>query len=351
MRILIAGMQCFPWMAPGWARALQDLGQEIILWDWTPFFSSGLLGRVEQRILLGPGIVRLNHALVTFAQQQHPDLILLYGANPILPSTVRSLARFAWVAGYHNDDPFGHFGKRAYFRYWKQALPEFHSHHVFRQVNVQDYQKAGVKHVKVLLPFFLPWLHVRPNLTLQEHRQWQSEIVFVGHAEDDRRIEHIKALLDAGFAVRVYGYPATWKKHLPRPLLERLPTIRPAVGADYCKAIVSSKIALCFLSSGNRDQLTFRVFELTAVGAFMLCQRSDLAQEMFQEDQEAVYFSSPQELVDKCRVYLTDDRRREEIAASGRNRCLTSNYDIHSRMQQWLSETTSWMSAAGTSPP
>ena len=343
MRILIVGTQNVPWMAAGWGRALREMGQDVTLWDWTPFFSPGPLRRVEQRYLLGPGVVRANRALVAFTQQQRPDIVLLYGAWPIWPSTVRSLAQIAWVAGYHNDDPFGGFGKKAYFRYWKQALPEFHSHHVFRQVNVEDYLAAGVLRVKVLLPFYIPWLHVRPELTAHEWGQLGSDVVFVGHGENDRRIEHVVALLEAGIKVRLLGDPVGWKKYLPRPVFDRLQPIQPVLGVDYCRAIAAGKVVLSFFSTGNRDTATFRVFEIPALGGFMMCQRSPLMKELFREDSEAVYFSSPQELVDKCQFYLAHDDLRREIANKGHDRCVTSQHDIHSRMKQWSDDQQAWM--------
>jgi spore maturation protein CgeB len=344
MRILIVGTQKVPWMASGWSRALRDLGQDVISWDWTPLFSPGPLGRIEQRYLLGPGIARANRALLRQVSQCQPDVVLLYATTPIWPKTVQFLAHHTWVSGYHNDNPFGLFGKKAYFRFWKGSLPYFHSHHVFRPVNVEDYQRAGVKRVKLLLPFYIPWLHVRPELLPEERQELGADVVFVGHSENDGRIQYVQALLEAGINLRVRGDAGEWKRYLPISAWKQLQPVRPAEGVEYRKVIAASKIALSFFSTGNRDSVTFRVFELPAMGSFMLCQRSELAMEIFCPEHEAVFFSSTEELIDKCQFYLQNDQLREQIAMRGQERCLAGGYDLHSRMRQWVADIRTWMS-------
>lgn len=343
MRVAIAGIQHLPWAAPGWTRGLRSLGTDVVEWDWTPLYSRGLIGRIERRFLVGPGIRRANHDLVRFVRQHQPDVLLLYGAWPIRPETVSRLAALTWVAGYHNDNPFGEFGKKAYFRYWKQSIPHFHSHHVFRSQNITDYEGLGVKRVKVLLPFYLPWLDVRPEMTDAELMQRAADVVFVGHAEPDHRIAHIVALLSAGVDLRIFGSQDYWKRHLPKSFVCRLPPIHLIEGAEYRKTIAAAKIALSFFSTGNRDEITFRVFEITAVGTFLLCQRSALMERVFREDKEIVFFSSPEELVDKCRFYLQHDELRSCIARAGHKRCLASGYDVITRMRQWQTDTMNWM--------
>lgn len=336
-----------PWTAPGWARALRELGAEVFEWDWTPLHSRGLPGRLEQRFMIGPGIARANRALLRVARQHKPDVVLLYAAWPITAETVKTLAKDFWVAGYHNDNPFGGFGGKAYFRLWKGAMPHYHSHHVFRPVNVADYRRAGVERVKVLLPFYLPWLDEPVELTPEERVQYRSEIIFVGHAEADNRIECVEAVVSAGLPFKISGEEKYWRRYLSEGVRRRLPPIRPVLGSAYRKTIAGARISLAFFSKSNRDECTFRSFEIPAVGGFLLAERTPTMQQLYREGQEVELFSSPQELVDKCRYYLAHDTERERVAAVGHARCLSSGYDIVSRMRQWLAETRIWMTEAG----
>ena len=343
MRILVVGAQQYPMYAPAWARGLRELGVEVSAWDWTEALSVGLVGRFERRLLIGPGIARVKKELLRRADESDADVVLLYAIPAIDPSTVQALTRQHWVSGYHNDDPFGAHGDQPGLRAWKRALPHFHSHHVFRHHNIVEYQECGVQRVKELRHFFLPWLHRPTPLSASDKERYESEIVFVGHAEADSRMGYLAALLAAGLRVRVHGGSKLWRRHLPASLRRSLASIRPVYGRDYVNTIVGAKICLSFFSSANRDDYTTRVFEIPAMGGFLMCERTPLMQELYREDVEAVMFSSEDELVRKCRWYLQHDRERQQVATAGWRRCLGGDHDVFSRMRQWLRDTQAWM--------
>ncbi len=333
--------------APAWVRGLRELGVEARSWDWTKSLSAGLIGRLERRLLIGPGIARVKRELLLRAAESPTEVVLLYALGAIDAPTVKALVRQHWVAGYHNDDPFGTYRDKPGLRAWKRALPHFHSHHVFRRKNVAEYQDCGVQRVKELRHFFLPWLHRPTSLAGTDKGYFQSEIVFVGHAEPDARMQYLAAVLGAGLPVRVHGGSKLWRRHLPASLRRALGPIRPVYGQDYVKTIAGAKICLAFFSRANRDDYTTRVFEIPAIGGFLMCERTPIMQELYREDVEAAMFSSEDELVRKCRWYLQHDRERQEVAAAGQRRCNTGGYDAVSRMRQWLHDTQRWMVAAG----
>jgi len=68
----------------------------------------------------------------------------------------------------------------------------------------------------------------------------------------------------------------------------------------------------------------------------MLAERSELHLQLFREDQEAVFFGSKEELLKKVTYYLKAKEERKKIALNGYKRCLTSQYDHHSRMVEVL---------------
>lgn len=61
----------------------------------------------------------------------------------------------------------------------------------------------------------------------------------------------------------------------------------------------------------------------------------------FEEDREAVYFSTHEEMMDKIRFYLANEPIREKIAAAGHQRCLRSGptYTEHARLALQLFRT------------
>ena len=66
----------------------------------------------------------------------------------------------------------------------------------------------------------------------------------------------------------------------------------------------------------------------------MLHERNHEAVRYFQEDQEAAFFESAEELLAKLQHYLAHPAEREAVARQGRLRCLTSGYSLDARMQQ-----------------
>lgn len=341
-RILVIGEDRYEWYAPAWKQALCGLDIDTRQYSYTTKWSKGLIGRVEQRLLWGPAITQINTEVLAICRAFKPDIILLYAAFPIRPSTVEALTTHAWVTTYHNDDPFGMLGNKAYFRHFKQALPYAHSHHVYREANVQDYRQRGVSRVAMLRSYYIPWLDIPPSLPLNESGI-AHDVVFIGHCEADQRINYLQALVDARIKVNVYGTTQTWRATLPVVLYNQLKPIYPVYGEKYRHILVKSKLCLCFFSKANRDQYTRRVFEIPAVGGFLLSERTNTMQELYEEDAEAVYFSSNEELTEKVKYYLKNETARIKIAKAGQKRCLNSGYDVTSRMHQWLADIQSWI--------
>jgi spore maturation protein CgeB len=143
----------------------------------------------------------------------------------------------------------------------------------------------------------------------------------------------LDALISAGLRVRVFG--PHWDRFAAGRKFANLAR-GPVLGAQYALAIAAAKIGLVFLSKRNRDQYTRRCFEIPAIGTMMLAPRTDELRSLFEEDRDAVYFSSVDELVTKARIYAADDERRHVIAANGRRRCIADRHHLVGRAHEFL---------------
>jgi hypothetical protein len=334
-KVLLAGSYKYEFYAPAWKKGLERIGINVVCFDWDQLWSTGIIKYLEQRFLVGSALLKINRGLLNEAERTNPDVILIYAGQPIWPKTVRKLSQKYWVAGYHNDNPFGTYGKKAFFRYFKESIPYYSSHHVYREENLTEYRLLGVKRVALLRSFFCPWL----NYPVDKSNIKEYPVVFVGNGEPGPRKKYISYLVEKGVPVKLFGHASYWKRFLPRKIYKKLSPITPAVDEDYNAIIKNAKISLAFFNSGNNDMYTRRVFEIPACKGFLLAQRTPTMLNLYKEGKEAEYFSDEMELIDKINFYLRNEDARKKIVEAGYKRCLNSGYDVVSRMKQWLRDT------------
>jgi spore maturation protein CgeB len=111
-------------------------------------------------------------------------------------------------------------------------------------------------------------------------------------------------------------------------------------GEDYSRAICATKININFLRKINRDEVTSRSVEIPACGGFMLAERTGRHSSFFKEGEEAEFFSSQQELLEKVWQYLENDPARAKIAMAGYQRCIKSGYSMCTQLSTMLAQTT-----------
>jgi spore maturation protein CgeB len=353
-RILLAGYWVYDMYEQACARSLEALGAEVIPFKWSPYFE-GIRGKAEFKYVIpGPGALRSNRDLLNLAEKVRADVVFVWRGTHIFPQTVRRLkAGGAMLTSFNNDDPFsphyrtGSMHLRRLWRYYKPAIPEYDVHFVYREQNVAEMYAAGAKHVAVLPSYYVPELHRRMPLSPEDAARFDSDITFVGHDEVPR-MEYLRRLVAAGLKVRLFGPTAFWTPQKLGDMADYFGDVRPVFGDDYARAISGAKMGLCAFSRLNRDDYTRRVFEIPACGSMLLCERTDHMRRLYIEDQEAVYFDSADELVEKARALVAEPDRLNRIGAAGHRRCITSGYDVQSRMKHYL-ETLRAFAAADAS--
>jgi spore maturation protein CgeB len=131
----------------------------------------------------------------------------------------------------------------------------------------------------------------------------------------------LAALIRLGVPLTIYG--DRWHKAKEWKTLRpywRGPGLRN--DDDYASAVQAAKICLGLLSKGNRDLSTTRSFEIPLLGGVLCAERTSEHLQLYREDEDAVFWSSPEECAQKCMQLLNDEERRQRIANNGRERCV-----------------------------
>jgi len=343
MKILLAGGYHFFWYEEACARSLESMGMEVIRFSWSRYFS-GWIGRIEQRLML-PGwtMFQLERDLLAAARFHRPDVIWIWRGMHVRAQLVRRLKQEtgAVLISYNNDDPFGPgYADRTGLlktNIWKrfiQSIKEYDINFVFRPINVSEYQAQGAKQVEVLQPYFIRELHRPVVLSEQEKTVYNCDLVFVGHYENDGRVEYLRALVAQGYILRLFGNG--WPAAIVREIYNADVTVVPALGEDYVKALCGAKLCLSFLSRLNRDTYTRRSFEIPACGKVMVSERTGDLHALFREDEEAAYFSNVEEMLTIVRELLANDNKRLAMELSARQRSVLKAFDVDGRMKHWL---------------
>jgi hypothetical protein len=351
-KLLLAGAWQYDFYEKACSDALARLGVEVIPFQWLPRFS-GLLGRVEAKyVVAGPATRAMNRALLECAVREHPQFVFIWRGTHVLSDTIRAIRSRtgAVIASYNNDDPFGplytssaSLHLKRLWRIFRAAIPEYDLHFVYRHINVEEFLRAGAKRALLLRSYYIPAVHRPIALSPTEQQRFECDVAFVGHYEPIR-MKYLRALVRAGLKVRLYGQAASWTDERLGDLAQYFGSVRPVLGDDYAKALCGAKVGLCCLSRLNRDTYTRRAFEIPACGRLLLSERTEEMKSLFKEDESAVYFSNPQELVEKALALVRDEKRRCAIADAGRQCCLEGGHSVDQRMA-WAAEQLRGLSA------
>lgn len=314
-------------------RALVSLGFSVMplgdnipesLGELESFFlkASYKLGVPLDRTGVNCAVVR---AVERFAE---PAILWIDKGVGIRPETLRRAKhanRALRVVGFSPDDMVARHNRS---RFFTKCLPLYDAFITTKSYGVPELTSLGCPRVVFVDNAYDPATHRPMPQDCATTRQFGCDVGFVGHfeAERARMIEHVAA---TGTAVSVRGNGwDRWQRSAPRNISFGAAVMRD----DYARAISATRINLGFLRKINRDLQTTRSIEIPACGGFMLAERSAEHLRLFAEGEEAEFFDTPAELVQKIQRYLADESARVKIAAAGRERCLRDDYSYAGRL-------------------
>jgi len=355
LKILLAGNWRAAIHEKALCNGLIENGCTVTPFKWSFYFNGEgsfigrIIRRIEYKYLFGRSVRRVNFDLIDALNEEY-DLLFLYRPNLISWKTIKEIKKKyprLIVAAYNNDDPFSDRYSWYVWRVFNKAIPCYDLMYSYRPANVQQYYQFGAQAVEMLPPWFDPSLSYPVELEPREKKKYSSDIVFVGHYENDGRIDLIKRLVSEGIQVALYG--PDWNDVIKGdPVLGGLYPVSYLHGEEYNKALSGAAMALVIYSRLNNDVYTRRCFEIPAIKTLMVAKRTQAMLDLYREDQEAVYFSSIDELVAKVREYNGDAKKRGRVAANGYRRAYDSGYDVVSRAKRVMNDAI-WLTQSDSS--
>lgn len=355
----------WPWYQEACSRSLESLGCQVLRFGWNDRFRRWIPGRSEpvfrslwlraqMRAQAGPAVWRLRNELVRLTRSCEPDVVFFYNVQLIDTATIRAIkaaAPSAVLCQYANDNPFSLRAAPGLWRNFLRSIPEFHVHFAYRHGNIEEFQRRGAREVHLLRSYFVPEDDF-PVPVGERDARFDCDVVFAGHYENDGRLEALEAVARAGYRLKLFGggWAAGLQRLAANSPLRALYPITPVTGAEYRQAICGAKVALCFLSTLNCDTYTRRNFQIPAMGAPMLSQRTADLAGLFEPEREASFFSSADELLGKLALLTGDLNLRRQMAEAGRARVWRDEHHVLGRMRQFLSVVqrvkANWMQPA-----
>jgi len=315
-------------------QGLKLLGHNVeYVFEKDPVDSSCRLIRgLETRLYNGPVTMWLNKMFLRRAMQFKPELVWVEMGRSIFEKTLMQIKeRFGCLLVNSYSDDFLH--KRS--RHYNKSIPLYDYIFAAREVNFEEYQRFGSKNVGKFWKGFAPETIYPVELTEQEREKFGSDVTFIGHCEPNR-IERLSMLAVTVENMKIWG--PGWNRYRLPGTLKKVVQYRSVWNEEYRKTLCGAKIVVHYLTRWNRDTQVSKSFEIPACGAFMLTERTEDHLACFEEDKEAVFFSTVEELIEKVRFYLSNDELRRKIARAGRERCIKSGYSNYDRIKQMLDE-------------
>jgi spore maturation protein CgeB len=132
------------------------------------------------------------------------------------------------------------------------------------------------------------------------------------------RLVLLRRLHEAGIPLRIYGAatPRWARSDLPPELLPHRPVFREAKSRVFRTAAG----VLNNIHPAEMHGVNLRLFEATAAGAAVLCERRATLGELFDLDREVVPFTDFGELIERARELLGDADRTREIGDAASKR-------------------------------
>lgn len=157
----------------------------------------------------------------------------------------------------------------------------------------------------------------------------EKHVLFIGLNEPSRE-EMIRFLLKNNIAVRLAG--KNWQSFVKNNTYPHLSFLGEGLFKEaYAKEVSNAFFGLGMLSKRFPELHTTRTFEIPACGTALITERNAETVKYYAED-EVLFYSTPEELVEKVNYCLQNPNELEKITRKGTTKVYTEGFDYQSQI-------------------
>jgi len=337
MKVLCIGQEWRGSNASGLFYALSRSGCITNIVNEMRYISTGAtykLLKLSHRVLRPLQVWDYNSTLLRQCAIFKPDWVLVYKGAFVQPETLRNWkAQGIPLVVFYPDVSFLAHGP--YIPRCISLYDHVFTTKTFAADDLTSHFNYPRENVTFIPHGFDPLLHRRLSVLVGNLRCQAS---FIGNYSPYKAsLLEILAQQLPELDLKIWG--STWgqyQRHILRPYIQG----QGLLGDAYVAAINASDINLGILSekvkgASSGDLITSRTFHITGSGGFMLHQRTEESTNYFKENEEAAFFDTPEELVEKVRHFLNCPDDRIQIAERGYERA-GLEYSLDARAKEIL---------------
>ncbi|WP_231427107.1 glycosyltransferase [Pedobacter sp. Leaf250] len=273
----------------------------------------------------------INQKVLETAVSLRPQVILIFKGMELKPETIKVLkSNCSLLCNYNPDHPFKFYSKGAGNSNVADSLSLFDIYFSYSN-SICKQLKADYNVTSNCIPFGYDET-IKPIKSKSSHLL--EQVLFIGAWDKDRE-QKIKNLTK--FNLQVFG-PTVWNRKLMR-LKNIKYHDKLLYTQDYADACLSARGILNFLRPQNiiEQSHNMRTFEVPGYSGLLISERTEEQLGFFEEDKEAIYFDSIEELKDKLQFYKVHEGLVSKIKANGNYRSIKSGYGYQNRTKLMIS--------------
>ena len=316
-----------------WIRELSNLGWKVLTFSSRVNISGNyILKKIKKRFSFGAEYRAMRFKLIELCEYEKPDWIHFRLPIEFDVFTLKKIKKIVpLMTEYFNDDPFSNkspFGLNWRFR---SLIHLYDINFTYRKKNLIDFKKMGAKEVYHLPPMYDPLTKFKVDNKNNDSNGYMADAAFIGHWENDQRVEFLSKVITCGYSLLLHG--SNWEKGIKNTPLKKLLPVKSLFGNDYNRIYSNVIAGICFFSKINHDTFTERALEIIATGGVLVCERTDEAMSHFTDGVDALFFETPEELVNHIKLLKKRPDIRKKIQISGYSKLINGQFTIFDRVK------------------